>query len=99
VCCCREILEMTRKVMLTGVMIFFRPGSVQQLLVGSLIAAAYLVAAVARRPFVSQFDNNFKIVSQMCPLTRNKPCSLVYLYIVGYRRSCGCYLQRRGHAQ
>ena len=25
---------MTRKVMLTGVMIFFRPGSVQQLLVG-----------------------------------------------------------------
>ena len=33
---------MGRKVMLTGVMIFFRPGSVQQLLVGGLIAAFYM---------------------------------------------------------
>ena len=52
---------MTRKVMLTGVMIFFRPGSVQQLLVGGLIAAFYMVAAASKRPFVSRFDNNFKI--------------------------------------
>jgi hypothetical protein len=54
---------MTRKVLLTGVMIFFRPGSVQQLLVGSAIATLYLLGAVARRPYVSNFDNNFKIVS------------------------------------
>ena len=49
---------MGRKVMLTGVMIFFRPGSVQQLLVGGLIAAFYMVAAASKRPFVSRFDNN-----------------------------------------
>ena len=55
---CREALEMGRKVVLTGVMIFFRPGSVQQLLVGGLIAAFYMAAAVSKRPFVSRFDNN-----------------------------------------
>ena len=52
---------MTRKVMLTGVMIFFRPGSVQQLLVGGSIASFYMAAAATNRPFVSRFDNNFKI--------------------------------------
>ena len=49
---------MTRKVMLTGVMIFFRPGSVQQLLVGGLIAALYMLAAAKKCPFVSRLDNN-----------------------------------------
>ncbi len=49
---------MTRKVALTGIMIFFRPGSVQQLLVGGLIAAFYMVAATKKCPFVSRFDNN-----------------------------------------
>ena len=52
---------MTRKVILTGVMIFFRPGSVQQLLVGGMIAGLYMTAAVAIRPFESRFNNNFKI--------------------------------------
>ena len=49
---------MGRKVMLTGVMIFFRPGGVQQLLVVGLIAAFYMAAAISKRPFVSRFDNN-----------------------------------------
>ena len=56
-----EALEMTRKVFLTGVMIFFRPGSVQQLLVGGTIASFYMAATATMRPFVSRFDNNFKV--------------------------------------
>ena len=54
---------MTRKVALTGIMIFFRPGSVQQLLVGGTIASFYMAAAATKRPFVSRFDNNFKIAT------------------------------------
>lgn len=76
----REALEMTRKVMLTGVMIFFRPGSVQQLLVGSLIAMAYLVGTVARRPYISRFDNNFKIVSVCAGFARKLPQPAHYLF-------------------
>ena len=44
-------------------MIFFRPGSVQQLLVGGTIASFYMAAAATKRPFVSRFDNNFKIAT------------------------------------
>ena len=56
---------MTRKLVLTGVMIFFRPGSVQQLLVGGLISAFYMMAAHSHQPYVAKFDNDFKLATDV----------------------------------
>ena len=52
-CLVVQALEMTRKVVLTGLMVFFAPGTVQQLLLGSTISAAYMCIAIWKQPYVS----------------------------------------------
>jgi hypothetical protein len=60
-----EALEMFRKVLLTGLMIFFSPGSVFQLVFGVLISAVFLTFSVWQRPFLSRFNNRFKIATDV----------------------------------
>jgi hypothetical protein len=56
---------MTRKVILTGLMIYWAPGTVQQLLIGSTISAVYMVridayAVAQERPQVEPSESLFK---------------------------------------
>ena len=60
-----EAIEMFRKIILTGLMIFWTPGSVQQLVVGVQISAFFLVVSIKTRPFLTRFNNNFKIVTDL----------------------------------
>jgi hypothetical protein len=63
-----EALEMFRKILLTGLMIFWSPGSVQQLVTGVQISAMFFVLSVKNRPFVTRFNNNFKICTDLAVL-------------------------------
>ena len=56
-------MEMTRKVVLTGLMIFWAPGTVQQLLLGSTISSVYMSVAIWKQPYDVTFNNRFKIVT------------------------------------
>jgi hypothetical protein len=58
-----EALEMTRKVVLTGLMVYWAPGTVQQLLLGATISVIYMGAAILKQPYQSPFNNRFKIVT------------------------------------
>lgn len=60
-----EAIEMFRKIILTGLMIFWNPGSVQQLVVGVQLSAFFLILSIKMRPFVTRFNNNFKIVTDL----------------------------------
>ena len=60
-----EAIEMFRKIILTGLMIFWTPGSVQQLVVGVQISAFFLIISIKTRPFLTRFNNNFKIVTDL----------------------------------
>ena len=68
---------MTRKVILTGIMIFFRPGSVEQLLLGGLISAFFMASTVRYRPYVSAFDNDFKTVTDIAVLITFNICVMI----------------------
>merc|ERR1712159_587788 len=46
-------------------MIFFVPGSVFQLVFGVLISASFLIFSVWARPFVTRFNNRFKIATDL----------------------------------
>jgi hypothetical protein len=58
-----EALEMLRKIILTGLMIFWARGSIGQLAAGIVVSALFLVASVNVRPFGDDFNNSFKIVT------------------------------------
>ena len=58
-----ESLELMRKVFLTGLMCFFRRGSTEQLIFGAIVSGLFLAASVSKRPFVTKYDNDFKIVT------------------------------------
>ena len=60
-----EAIEMFRKIILTGLMIFWTPGSVQQLVVGVQLSAFFLILSIKTRPFLTRFNNNFKIVTDL----------------------------------
>jgi hypothetical protein len=60
-----ESLEMSRKVILTSMMCFFSRGSLEQLAVGAIISSGFLVASVKHRPFLVDFDNRFKIMTDL----------------------------------
>lgn len=60
-----EAIEMFRKIVLTGLMIFWTPGSVQQLVVGVQLSAFFLILSIKTRPFLTRFNNNFKIVTDL----------------------------------
>lgn len=60
-----EALEMFRKIMLTGLLIFFSPGSIFQLVLGLLISAVFLVLSVRIQPFTSRFNNRFKVATDV----------------------------------
>jgi hypothetical protein len=64
-----EALEMFRKVLLTGIMIFFVPGSVFQLVFGVLISAVFLCLSVSIQPYISRFNNRFKVVTDIAIMT------------------------------
>ena len=54
---------MTRKVILTGLMVFWAPGTIQQLLLGSTISAVYMAVAIWKQPYAIAFNNRFKIIT------------------------------------
>ena len=58
-----EALEMLKKIILTGLLCFFYRGSTQQLVLGGIMASFFLCGSVSARPFITKFDNDFKIVT------------------------------------
>ena len=72
-----EIVEMVRKLMLTGVLVFVQSGSSGQLLFGILICAAHVLFLANCAPYVSAFDNQ---IAQMtsCQLLLTMLIGIVY---------------------
>ena len=64
-----EALEMFRKIMLTGLLIFFSPGSIFQLVLGLMVSAVFLVLSVRTQPFTSRFNNRFKVATDVAIMT------------------------------
>lgn len=58
-----EALEMFRKITLTGLMIFWQRGSIQQLVIGIQLSAFFMAAAIKIQPFQDRFNNDFKVVT------------------------------------
>ena len=54
---------MLRKVILTGLIAFWAPGTVQQLLIGTTVSTFFLGAAIWKQPYTTVFNNRFKIVT------------------------------------
>ena len=54
---------MLRKVILTGLIVFFAPGTVQQLLFGCIISTIFMGLAIWKLPYLTPFNNRFKIVT------------------------------------
>ena len=59
-----ETLEMLRKVILTGLLIFFARGSVLQLVVGILITFCFLLGTARNMPYKSMTSNRFKLATE-----------------------------------
>ena len=59
---------MFRKIILTGLMIFWSRGSIQQLAIGIQVSAFFLVATVKYQPYMTRFNNQFKIVTDAAVL-------------------------------
>eukprot|EP01050_Picozoa_sp_SAG11_P002364 SAG11_NODE_118_length_15921_cov_30.283448_3_plen_550_part_00 len=59
-----ETLEMLRKVILTGLLIFLARGSILQLVVGILITFVFLLATARNMPYESMTSNRFKLATE-----------------------------------
>jgi len=58
-----EIIEMVRKFMLTGVVLFLAPGSIAQLAMALLIGAYFMAAHVKYQPFEEESEDNLQSIS------------------------------------
>ena len=63
-----EVVEMCKKVCLTGGLIVVAKGSSAQLLVGEVICASYLLLVVRTLPYVSDADDLLQSVASICLL-------------------------------
>ena len=61
-------LDFFRKVILTGLLIFWARGSLNQLAAGVLVAAFFLVLGIVNRPFGKNMNNNLYNVCNACIL-------------------------------
>eukprot|EP01047_Picozoa_sp_COSAG01_P010963 COSAG01_NODE_475_length_16519_cov_168.890621_2_plen_1708_part_00 len=61
-------LEMFRKVILTGIMIFWNRGSLNQLIMGMQVQTIFLIATVYHRPYIHPINNNLKTLTDVCTL-------------------------------
>ena len=61
-------LDFFRKVTLTGLLIFWARGSLNQLAAGVLVAAFFLVIGIVNRPFGKNMNNNLYNVCNACIL-------------------------------
>lgn len=56
--CCRwELLEMLRRLVLVGLLVVFKPGTIYQIFCGTSFCAAYLMIQLQARPYVRLLDN------------------------------------------
>jgi len=60
-----EIFECVRRISMTGMLIFVRPGSASQLVLAMILAVASVVAFVKWRPYVFEEDDNLAIACQL----------------------------------
>merc|ERR1712196_565883 len=58
-----EVLEMSRKLLLTGAILFLGPGSTAQLAVAMLVASYYMASHIKCQPFGSDDDDFIQSVS------------------------------------
>ena len=59
--CSKQVAEMWRKVLLTGVMSVISPGSMLQVMIASLSSLAFLVAHARAWPFADDSKNRMKL--------------------------------------
>ncbi len=63
-----DCLEMLRKAFITGILMFFKKGSLFQLVVAMVSCVGFLTAVAWLRPFASRTANAFKIGAEMALL-------------------------------
>ena len=59
--CTKQVAEMWRKVLLTGVMSVISPGSMLQVMIASLSSLVFLVAHARAWPFADDSQNRMKL--------------------------------------
>ena len=59
--CSKQVAEMWRKVLLTGVMSVISPGSMLQVMIASLSSLVFLVAHTRAWPFAADSQNRMKL--------------------------------------
>jgi hypothetical protein len=60
-----ESVDLGRKLMLTGVITFIRPGTTVQLFVAVLLAQFFIVAYARQKPYFKDEDDNLQLISQL----------------------------------
>lgn len=61
-----EVCEMARRLVLVGLLIVFKPGSIEQLAVGTILALIYCVVQVQAAPYACISDNFLASVASLC---------------------------------
>jgi len=61
-----EVCEMARRLVLVGLLIVFKPGSIEQLAVGTILALIYCVVQVQAAPYARISDNFLASVASLC---------------------------------
>ena len=74
-----EIAEMLRKFLLVGIMVVIEPGTVTQLVLGTIISAVYLMIQLQAHPYKNKSDDYLAAASSFS-MTMVFLCSIVYKY-------------------
>ena len=68
-------METLRRFLLVGVMVCVYNGSMVQIIIGTVLAAIFLLVQVQAQPFLSSFDNQLALSSSFC---------LVIIFVCSY---------------
>ena len=74
-----ELAEMLRKFLLVGLFVVFEPGSITQIITGTIVCAVYLMIQLQARPYVNRSDDYLATASSFC-LLMVFFCSVIYKY-------------------
>ena len=74
-----ELMEMLRKFLLVGLFVTFKPGSVEQIAIGTVVCATYLMVQLQASPYKNPSDDYLAVASSFS-LLMVFFCSVIYKY-------------------
>ena len=74
-----ELMEMLRKFLLVGLFVVLKPGSIEQIVVGTIFSATYLMVQLQAAPYKKQSDD-FLAAASSFSLVMVFFCSVIYKY-------------------